>query len=98
MNALELSLYALAGLAAGLGYFASLRWLTRRLLEREPHGAPPWARLALVQLLRLAALAALLIGAAQRGAWPLLALAAGVLAARAIVVARVRAAASGAGP
>ncbi|MDE2395034.1 MAG: hypothetical protein KGL43_18420 [Burkholderiales bacterium] len=73
------------GLAAGLWHFGSLRWASRRLVE-----GGGWLGLVLLQLLRAGLLVALLAWSAHHGAWALAASAAGVLAADAVVVARVR--------
>ena len=89
MNAALLAPWAATGVVAGAAFFGSLRWLTRRLLV-DPAARAPWARLALVQLLRLALLAALLFGAARSGAAALLACAAGTVAARIALLARLR--------
>lgn len=82
MNALA---FLPLGLAAGLWHFGSLRWASRRLVE-----GGSWLGLVLLQLLRAALMVALLAWSVRHGAWALGAAAAGVLAARAIVVARVR--------
>lgn len=79
--------FATLGLLVGLWHFGSLRWLTRRLIA--PSG-PDWRFFLPLQLLRMAVL--ILAGwlAVRQGAWPLLGLGLGVLAARALLLHRVR--------
>ncbi len=89
---LHLALFAFGGLAAGLLFFGSLRWMSQRLVAP---GAVPWGRMALVHALRFGALLLLLVGCARQGAGPLLALGAGLLVARLWLVARVRATTKG---
>jgi len=83
---LPLTPWALAGLVIGAWHFASLRWLSRRLLAPSA-GA---LRLAALYLLRIAVLVAACTAAARQGAGPLLALAAGLLVARLAFVAHAR--------
>lgn len=92
MNVTATSPWLLAGLlaggfAAGLVFFASLQWIAQRLAAPE---RPSWGRLAAVQGLRLLGLGAALVCAARAGALPLAALVAGLIAARAVLVARAR--------
>jgi hypothetical protein len=86
---MKLALFALLGLALGGWHFASLRWLSRRLVGAGP-GVPPWGRMALLQALRIALLVALFYAAVRQGALPLLGLAAGVLLARTLMLRRER--------
>lgn len=83
---LPLTPWALAGLVIGAWHFASLRWLSRRLLA--PSGGT--VRLAGLYLLRVAVLVAACTAAARQGAGPLLALATGLLLARLAFVAHAR--------
>lgn len=71
------------GAALGAWHFGSLRWSCGRVLARE-RGRPAQraAAFAVVQLLRLLVLCGALAWTARHGAWPLLAAAAGILAAR----------------
>jgi hypothetical protein len=75
--------FALAGLVLGAASFATLRLNAALYL-----GAAPW-RSAALHVLRLAGLGALLVWTARQGAGPLLALAAGLTAARLLVVPRL---------
>jgi F1F0 ATPase subunit 2 len=86
-NALNTLLFAALGLLVGLWHFGSLRWLTRRLVS--PTG-PGWPMVLLLQLLRVAVLALAGLWVVRQGAWPLLAFALGVLAARAVLLMRLR--------
>lgn len=88
MNTATTAAFAITGLLAGLAFFGSLRWLATRLV----HGGrgAGWGRLAAVQGLRLLLMAAVLVAASRQGAAALLACAAGVLAARAWLLARAR--------
>lgn len=79
---IQLALGAAVGVAAGFVHFTALRWNVS-LFER---GATPKAILLL--LTRFAILAAALVGLAKLGALPLLAGAAGLLAARQVVLRR----------
>jgi F1F0 ATPase subunit 2 len=74
------------GFAAGLLHFHLLHWNTRLFMT----GGGP--RAIAVQMLRLLALAGVLVGAALLGAMPLLAAAAGVMIARVLVVRHARSA------
>ncbi|MCP1335071.1 N-ATPase subunit AtpR [Futiania mangrovi] len=76
-------LAGVAGFAAGWLHFRTLLPLTERILERD------WRAVGL-QVLRLALLAGFLVLCAQAGLFPLLAAAAGVFAARAMVIRKVR--------
>lgn len=89
-TALQLTLLALGGFAAGWMFFGALRWMSRRLVAPGP---VPWGWLALVHALRFGALLVLLVACARQGAGPLLAFGAGLLLARLWLVAHVRAAA-----
>jgi len=73
------------GLAFGTMHFGSLQWVTRLFIG----GGPLWQALAL-QLARLAVLAVLMVGLAVLGVAALLAGMFGVIAAREIVLRRVR--------
>lgn len=86
---MKVILFTLLGLALGGWHFASLHWLSRRLLAAGAE-APPWARMALLQALRIGLLVAVFYGAVRQGALPLLGLAAGVLAGRALVLRHAR--------
>ena len=79
--ALNLALWLLFGLAAGIAHFALLRW--NAALYVSAAGVP---RALAVQALRMAATTALLAFAAWHGAAALLPAAAGVVAARSLVV------------
>jgi hypothetical protein len=74
--------WAALGAALGAVFFATLAYNARLYLG-------PWSRAVLLQLGRLALLTALLVCAARRGAWPLIAAGAGILAARPVVTARL---------
>lgn len=84
MNFLASAAYFALGLLAGGAHFASLRGNARLFAG----SGSPAAALGL-QLLRLGALAGLLVLVALHGALPLLATALGVLVARSIVVRRL---------
>ena len=73
------------GLAFGYGHFASLEWVTRLFM-----GGGSWWRAVGLQLARLAALAVLMVGLALLGVAALLSGMFGVIAAREIVLRRVR--------
>lgn len=73
--------FLLAGLLAGVAFFALLRWNAALYLR---HGGV--ARAVALQAARLAAIAAVLTLAARHGALPLLLGAAGLLVARALVM------------
>jgi alternate F1F0 ATPase F1 subunit epsilon len=77
----------LLGLAVGAWHFGSLRWFCRRLVDAQPGRG--W-RLAALQGLRLVVLLAAGLAAARQGAAPLLAMPAGLLVARALVLRRVQ--------
>jgi F1F0 ATPase subunit 2 len=76
----RLAAYAVAGLALGAASFASLRLNTDLYV-----GGGLWRPIAL-HLLRLAVVTAVLVFAALKGAGPLLAVAAGLVIARPLVV------------
>jgi F1F0 ATPase subunit 2 len=85
---LSLAVHLSAGIAVGHVYFWSLWWNVRRFTDRG--GA---ARTIALQTGRFAVLGSLLTLASQEGALPLLAMALGVLIARAAVMRTVREAA-----
>ncbi|HSB25930.1 MAG TPA: hypothetical protein VLE94_22745, partial [Burkholderiaceae bacterium] len=62
--ATHLAPYALAGFVAGMLYFGALRWMTWRLVRP---GGRAWGWLGLLQAIRIATVAALLLWAARRG-------------------------------
>jgi len=76
----RLLIFALAGFVLGGASYAMLKLNTVLYL-----GGGPW-RSAVLHIARLAILVAILVWAARRGAGPLLALAAGLVAARPVVV------------
>jgi F1F0 ATPase subunit 2 len=78
--------FLLAGLLAGWLHFHLLHWNTQLFVNGG------MARAFAVQVLRLVALAAVLVGAAWQGALPLLLAAIGVMIARHLVMRRARAA------
>ena len=78
-------LWAGAGVGLGLLHFVGLWWSTRRIAA----GAGALGTVA-VTLLRLVLLAAVLVLAVRQGALPLLALTAGLLGGRALVLRRAR--------
>lgn len=80
-------LFALLGLLVGYWHFTSLRWIARRLTGPQPFG---WGRMLMLQLLRIAVLVVAGLLAVRQGGVPLLALSAGVLVARALLLARTR--------
>ena len=85
---MTLFLNLLAGICLGLLYFGGLWWNAHLLAE------PGRMRMAIaIMVTRFAVLAGALALAAMQGARPLLAMAAGILVARILVVHRVRAAA-----
>lgn len=84
MTVLTASLFLLAGLLAGALHFALLRW--NATLYARPGGLP-WA--IGLQLLRMIAIAALLLFAAWHGALPLLLTALGIAIARPILLRRL---------
>jgi hypothetical protein len=77
-----------AGFALGMLYFRSLWWSVNRLAGRGN-----LARLILPMIGRFLGIGAVLTLAALEGAWPLLAMATGVLVARVVILRRVREAA-----
>ena len=85
MNGLTDAAGLIAGLAGGVAHFALLRWNTALYLR--PRGL---GRAIALQALRLVLLAGVLVALARQGALPLLLGALGVLAARWIVLRRVR--------
>ena len=88
MNGVADAAGLIAGLAGGTAHFALLRWNTDLYLR--PRGL---GRAIALQGTRLALLAFVLVALARQGALPLLLGALGVLAARWIVLRRVRGAA-----
>jgi F1F0 ATPase subunit 2 len=78
---------ALLGLAVGAWHFGSLRWFCQRLVDARPGRG--WC-LAALQGLRLVVLLAAGLATARQGAAPLLAMTAGLLVARALVLRRVQ--------
>lgn len=76
-----------AGLLGGLLFFGSLRWVARSLAGP---GAVPWKKVAIVQASRLGGLVALLWICVRLGTGPLLGAAAGMVAARVVLVAATR--------
>ena len=85
---MTLSLNLLAGICLGLLYFSGLWWNAQLLAE------PGRMRMAIaIMATRFALLSGALALAAVQGARPLLAMAAGILVARVLVMHRVRAAA-----
>ena len=87
MNPLNLLLFAGLGLIVGLWHFGSLHWLSQRLVGAS--GAN-WRVMVPVQLLRIAVLTGSCWWAVRFGAWPLLALALGMVAARVVLIRQVR--------
>ena len=87
MNHWSTLMFAALGLLVGLWHFGSLRWLSQRLVR--PSG-PDWRIVLPLQLLRIAVLVLAGLLAVRQGAWPLLGLGLGVLAARALLLHRVR--------
>lgn len=87
MNPLTLFLFGGLGLLVGLWHFGSLQWLSQRLLSAK---GPDWRIVLPVQLLRIAVLVAACWWAVRFGAWPLLTLALGILAARVVLIRRAR--------
>jgi F1F0 ATPase subunit 2 len=80
-------LFGTLGLLVGLWHFGSLHWLSQRLVSAA--GAD-WRVVLPLQLLRIAVLVLAGLVAVRQGAGPLLALALGLLAARAILLRRAR--------
>lgn len=89
LTLLTLGACFIAGIPAGLLYFAGLWWNARLFAERGRTGLT-----ILLMLGRLAMLGGVLTLAARQGAMPLLSMALGVFIARFAVMRRVRAAAS----
>jgi F1F0 ATPase subunit 2 len=87
MHALNIFLFGGLGLLVGLWHFGSLQWLSRRLLSSS---RPNWRILIALQLLRIAVLVLTCWWAVSHGAWPLLAMALGILAARVVLLRQVR--------
>lgn len=75
-----LSLFAAGGFVLGAASYAALRLNTALYL-----GGSAW-RSAVLHLARLALLTAVLVWTARQGAWPLLSMCAGLVAARPVVV------------
>ncbi len=90
MNPLQLVLFGGLGLLVGLWHFGSLHWLSQRLLSVS---GPHWRAALAVQLLRIAVLVGACWWAVRFGAWPLIALALGILAARVVWLKKARRAA-----
>jgi F1F0 ATPase subunit 2 len=87
MNPLNLFLFGGLGLIVGLWHFGSLHWLSRRLMSTS---GPHWGVMVPVQLLRIAMLVGSCWWTVRFGAGPLLALALGMVAARMLLIRRVR--------
>ncbi|QCB48147.1 ATP synthase subunit I [Hydrogenophaga sp. PAMC20947] len=87
MTPLNLLLFGGLGLLVGLWHFGSLHWLSQRLVSAE---GPNWRTVLPVQLLRIAVLVGACWWAVRFGAWPLLALALGIVAARVVLIRRAR--------
>ena len=83
MNALNSILFGGVGVLLGLWHFASLRWLTARLVDQA---GPQWRRLAAVHLMRIAVLVAACWWAVGHGAWALIALTVGMMLARVLLL------------
>jgi F1F0 ATPase subunit 2 len=83
------ALWLLVGLAAGVAYFALLRRNTM-LYVTTHRVSSSLAQAIALQLLRLAAIAALLGFAARQGALPLLLAALGIMVARHLVLRRMQ--------
>jgi hypothetical protein len=80
-GALVIAGFMLLGAALGAGWLLSLRWNASLYLRR----GPAWS-IAAMPVLRIAAVEAALLAIARAGAVPLLAAAAGMLAARAWIL------------
>lgn len=87
MSPMNLFLFGGLGLLVGLWHFGSLRWLSQRLVSTS---RPQWGIALAVQLLRIAVLVGACWWAVQFGAWPLLALALGMVVARIWLLRQVR--------
>jgi F1F0 ATPase subunit 2 len=87
MNPMNLFLFGALGLLVGLWHFGSLRWLSQRLVSTSK---PQWGIALAVQLLRIGVLVGACWWAVRFGAWPLLALALGIVAARVLLLRRAR--------
>jgi F1F0 ATPase subunit 2 len=83
MDALNTLLFGGLGLLLGLWHFASLRWISQRLVDEA---GPHWRQLAAVHLLRIVVLVAACWWAVDHGAWALIALTVGMLVARVLLV------------
>ncbi|AOW14964.1 ATP synthase subunit I [Hydrogenophaga crassostreae] len=92
MNPMNLFLFGGLGLLVGLWHFGSLRWLSQRLVSTP---RPRWGIALAVQLLRIAVLVGACWWAVRFGAWPLLALALGMVAARVVLLRQARRAEAG---
>jgi F1F0 ATPase subunit 2 len=87
MTIWNILLFGALGLIVGLWHFGSLHWLSRQLVSAS---GPNW-RIALpVQLLRIAVLVLACWWAVRHGAWPLISMALGIVAARIVLLKRVR--------
>lgn len=87
MPVLNTLLFAGLGLLVGLWHFGSLQWLSQRLISAS---GPHWRMVLPVQLLRIAVLVLACGWAVRHGAWPLLALATGIVVARVVLLKRAR--------
>ena len=87
MNHWTTLMFTALGLLVGLWHFGSLRWLSQRLVSAS---GPDWRVVLPLQLLRIAVLVVAGLLAVRQGAWPLLGLGLGVLAARALLLHRTR--------
>lgn len=87
MNILNSFLFGGLGLLVGLWHFGSLHWLSQRLVSAS---GPNWRMVLAVQLLRIAVLVLACWWAVSHGAWPLLAMALGIVVARVVLLRQVR--------
>jgi F1F0 ATPase subunit 2 len=87
MNSVNIFLFGGLGLLVGLCHFGSLHWLSQRLVSAS---GPDWRVVLAVQVLRIAVLVLACWWAVGHGAWPLLTLAVGILAARVVLLRQVR--------
>lgn len=87
MSTLNLFMFGGLGLLVGLWHFGSLHWLSQRLVSEA---GPNWRVMLPVQLLRIAVLVLACGWAVRHGAWPLLALALGIVVARVALLRQLR--------